>query len=262
MKTSIISWLAWMGAALLLWCGLAPPAIAAPVWSYQGATDPAHWAELSPDYRVCASGQQQSPINLDIDPKPMAGAITPVIVNYSAAPVTLQDTGRTLQVNYPRGNTILLDGEAYHLLQFHFHTPSEHTLASQPAPMEIHLVHQSDEGNLAVLSVMVQQGQPHPRLAALWQQAPSSIEQRPTIGHTIPTQPLLLNPGDLLPSDPTALTYVGSLTTPPCREGVRWYVMATPITASDDQMAEVFRRYGANARSIQPRHDRPIQRAG
>ena len=183
----------------------AKSAIATPDWSYGSDTGPQHWSALSPDYQLCGTGQHQSPIDVD--------ALSSKSVNwrphYWPSPLVLVNTGHTIRADCAPGSTLSLDGEAFELIQFHFHTPSEHTRSGQHQPMEIHFVHRQPEtGALLVLGIWAQVGQPNPTLDR--------------IGAKLPQQPavsaLLRQPVDaaaLLPKDTTALRYSGSLTTPP-----------------------------------------------
>lgn len=246
---------------LLLGVGCAPTAHepargpahqTAPHWSYQGADGPDHWAGLSPAFAPCASGHAQSPVDL-------AGAVTAAAreyrFDYAAQPPTVTHNGHTVQVNHPAGSTLTIDGESFALLQYHFHTPSEHTLDGVRHPMELHLVHRGDSG-LAVLGVLIRAGREHPAYGALSANLPTEAgEERAGV---FPLNPLALlsAPGQALRSP--VYRYAGSLTTPPCAEGVRWHLLAEPVELSAEQIARFQQAMGMNSRPVQPLHGRAV----
>jgi carbonic anhydrase len=240
------------GAALgaLLFAGSGIPAAEPPHWGYYGETGPAHWGELSPAYADCRDGQAQSPINLG--PSQPAG-LAPLRLRYRASPVELVNNGHTVQVNVGAGSLLTLDGKDFELKQLHFHTPSEHTLLGRSLPLEIHLVHQAGDGELAVIGVLAQAGfRPHPLLRQLWKHLPARAGDHSQAGG------LRINPAGLLPPTHHYVTYSGSLTTPPCSEGVRWVVMQSPLRITRQQAERFSRLIGDNARPVQPGNGRPV----
>ena len=199
-------------------------------WSYEGDKGPAQWGSLDPAFSDCAKGLEQSPIDLVDAETRQQGRIE---FDYAPSPITLLNNGHAIQVNYAPGSGMILDGVRYELLQFHFHHGSEHTVAGVRLPMELHLVHRSDEGALAVVGVFLEEGRENLVLAPLWRRLPA----RPAPARAIPAS---IDAIELLPERRTAWRYRGSLTTPPCSQGVSWVVMTEPVAVSAAQIA----RYG------------------
>lgn len=241
----------------------APPATdsARPVhWSYESADGPGQWAALSPAYAACGSGKAQSPIDL-----PSAGApATADSPRFAYKPSALRmshhenvddiiDNGHTIQVTVEDGSTLTSAKDTYELKQFHFHTPSEHTLAGKQFPLEIHFVHQSAAGNLAVVGVLVAEGSDHAELGKLLDHLPANV------GDTVHRPEIVLDPAAHLPAEAPTLTYDGSLTTPPCSEGVEWFVRRQPITAGKAQIAKLAARLKRNNRPVQPSNGRDVK---
>lgn len=214
------------------------------LWDYDGGNGPHQWATLSPDYHTCSDGEQQSPIDIDI-----AQAVdAPVTFSYGPVPINLLNNGRTLQETVDGHGTLTLDGQPYRLLQFHLHTPSEHTHAGVPYPMELHMVHrQPATGALAVVGIWIVPGKEQPELAALSQQLPQQPGERINNAVTI-------DPANLLPPQQKLVRYRGSLTTPPCSEGVTWLVMVNAVEASPQQIDTLHQLLGDNARPLQRLH--------
>lgn len=221
---------------------------ASPHWSYEGADSPTRWGQLSKDFALCQSGSDQSPIDLDII---STGEPDPIEFNYGATPLEVVNNGHSIQVNYGEGSRVKIAGETYDLLQFHFHTPSEHTIHHENAAMELHLVHRNPLGKLAVISVMMNKGAPNPIIQSIWSNIPTQG------GKNAPAN-LTINAADLLPKDKTYYSYTGSLTTPPCSEAVQWNILTQPIQISDEQIATFATLYQANARPVQPTNKRMI----
>ena len=215
-------------------------------WSYEGQEGPANWGDLSPDFALCSMGNKQSPINI-----PPIATINPtgIIFNYQDSAVNILNNGHTIQVNYDQGSSIEVDGKTYNLLQFHFHAVSEHTLDNQPSDLEMHLVHQSDDGQFAVVGVMMNRGAENAALASVWSDLPAEESEAAATGATV-------NAANLLPADQAYYNYSGSFTTPPCTEGVNWFVMANPIAISDGQAAAFEQIFSNNYRPVQPLNER------
>ena len=222
-----------------------------PHFSYEGETGPERWGDLSEDWVLAKTGREQSPIDLVAD-QAMAGEST-LELSYQDSPVTLLHNGHTVQMNYAPGSSMAIDGASYALKQFHFHTPSEHTLNGEATPMEVHLVHQNSDGDLAVLGVMVVAGEENAFLAKFWNVLPT--EEAPAVTH----DDLSVNVADLLPANRSFFRYEGSLTTPPCTEGVRWTVLQDPVEASQAQIDKLHGIMGSNARPVQPLNERTLQ---
>lgn len=215
-------------------------------WSYTGDLGPERWASLYAEWAVCGSGTRQSPIDL--------GAATPNDLPgpdpwYRRTAATRFGTEWGMVLRFEAGSTVQIDGHPYELLQAHTHAPSEHTIEGRRFPAELHLVHRHASGQLAVLAVLLDEGQENPDLAPLlppWPQ-PDREEQLEPIS-TIA----------LLPASFACYRYEGSLTTPPCTEGVRWIVFSTPLTASPAQLTGLAEMLGPSNRPVQPRHEREI----
>ena len=220
-----------------------------PHWAYDGDLGPSHWGDLADQFAVCASGAGQSPINISnsIDPHP-----ADIAFNYHGVPLSILNNGHTLQVNYAPGSSITIDHQQYELLQFHFHTPSEHQLAAHYFPMEGHLVHKNSHDQLAVVGVFIEEGHDNPFFQTLVEHLPGHADQENMVAGT------MVNAQGLLPTEPSVYNYSGSLTTPPCSEGVNWNVMSTPIQASADQIAAFAAIMGSNNRPVQPMHSRLV----
>lgn len=216
-------------------------------WGYEGDIGPANWASLSQEFAICEAGVEQSPIDIESVDTEAADIIDPAL-SWQAADLEIINNGHTIQANVPKGSTSELDGQTYDLIQFHWHRPSEHTVDGEPFAMELHFVHASVEGNLAVLAVLLEKSDANSLYDTLWEHLPEAGETN------------LLSDVDfsrLLPDDLTTYVYAGSLTTPPCSEGVAWNIFATPAGISAEQM-EAF-PYDGNARPTQPLNDRSVK---
>lgn len=219
-------------------------------WSYHGETGPSHWAALDSKNALCSNGQEQSPINLKWS---RVKGQRQIAMHYQPTTVKAVDNGHTIQFNFAPGNSIELDGETYQLLQMHFHTPSEHTVSGKSFPLELHFVHKSTEGSLAVIGVMFKEGQENKILKTLWAGIPSEKNKEIEIdGWT-------LDPRALMPTKHTHYHYAGSLTTPPCSEKVNWNVLNSPIEASTEQIGAFKKLYPINARPAQPLNSRKLE---
>jgi carbonic anhydrase len=216
---------------------------------------------LSEDFALCKLGKQQSPINISLSSKingKISGKdnpeVTPPKINfdYKSSPLAVVNNGHTIQVNYAQGSSASIDGENYALLQFHFHTPSEHTINNKASAMELHLVHRSEAGKLAVIAVMLSKGKSNSLIEEIWQNIPD-------VGKTNAVSDRMINAADLLPSNQDYVSYDGSLTTPPCSEGVKWNIFVNPITISEAQIETFEKIYQVDARPIQPTNNRTVQ---
>ncbi len=222
-------------------------------WDYYGKTGPLGWGRLDPAYRLCSQGKEQSPI--DIRGAKLNKALQPIEFHYMAASVEVENTGNTVEVHVKPGSYIVADGVRYDLQQFHFHHPGEEAVNGKLADMDVHLVHKSADGKLAVLAVRLSQdrGDPNATMASLWQHLPAAA------GKT-EKDPDMINPGGFLPADRGYWTYMGSLTVPPCTEGVRWFVFEQPVSISRSQLrAFEALGYQINSRPLQDRNGRKIE---
>lgn len=220
-----------------------------PHWSYEGDDGPDSWGALSPNFALCGTGTEQSPIDLtdaeDAD-------LSDIVFNYSESDLAILNNGHTIQANYDAGSSIELDGEAFNLLQFHMHAKSEHTLNGEYFPLEIHLVHQAESGQLAVVGIMVEEGEANEALAGVWGNMPAEKSDAMTVDG------VTMNAADFLPAEQSTFRYMGSLTTPPCSEQVRWHVLTEPITMSGDQIAAYTNIYSNNFRPVQSINERTL----
>jgi carbonic anhydrase len=213
-------------------------------WTYSGHDGPSHWGQLDSDYRLCARGKTQSPI--DIRTKDAQPAALPRLVfNYRPSALHIVDNGHTTQVNVDPGSALLVGGKRYELVQFHFHHPSEEEINGRRFAMVAHLVHKDADGQLAVVAVPLRAGKVNALLTELWRNLPAKGNEEPK------TTDLQINAGDLIPADHHYYAYSGSLTTPPCSEGVRWMVLKTPAEISADELKTFAARYPNNARPVQ-----------
>lgn len=227
---------------------VAPPP--APSWSYEGETGPEHWGTMEAKFAACSEGQTQSPINLKWNKPEESGKLE---FSYKDSSLKVIDNGHTLQFHYEQGSKVSINGEEYDLIQMHFHTPSEHTIANKSYPLEVHFVHQDVLGRLAVIGVMFTESKTNdPTIDALWGFVPSEKNKQMDIPD------FKLNPMKLIPSKHTYYHYSGSLTTPPCTEGVNWNVLNTPVNISKSQI-EAFRSlYHLNNRPVQSLNGRKV----
>jgi carbonic anhydrase len=210
-------------------------------WGYAGESGPEYWGVLSPEYRACAQGDQQSPI--DIDTSASLGAeVAGIEVAWAPTPAEVVDNGHTIQVSVPGAGGVTLDGVRYDLLQFHFHHHSEHAIDGAYAPMEAHFVHKAADGRYLVLGAMIQEGRENPALSAIWSRLGDATGRSAAVG--------VLDFSSLAPSFEQGYRYQGSLTTPPCSEIVTWHVFAAPVTASRAQIQAFAARYPDNARPV------------
>jgi len=213
-------------------------------WTYEGEEGPAHWGELSHDFEACGVGMEQSPIDVDssapLNPADLA-------MNYQTTALNIENNGHTIEVVYDdNGSTLTVDGIDYKLLQFHFHSLSEHTVDGAHADAEMHLVHQSADGGYAVIGVLINAGAENAAYAPVWNNMPAEEGEPETVDG------VSVNVADLLPADKTYYRYNGSFTTPPCTEGIKWFMMSNPVEISADQLAAFQAIYDFNYRPTQP----------
>ena len=220
-------------------------------WSYGGLGGPQSWGKLKPEFSQCAVGQRQSPIDIRDG---MALDLEPVQFDYQPSGFSVIDNGHTVQVNVAPGNSIEVNGKRYALVQFHFHRPSEERINGRQFEMNVHLVHKDAEGRLAVVAVLLERGAAQPLLQTVWNNLP--LEKNEEFAARTP-----IDLNQLLPADRRYYTYMGSLTTPPCSEGVLWLVMQQPVPVSAQQIDIFSRLYPMNARPIQQAAGRMIKQS-
>lgn len=218
-------------------------------WGYEGPGAPERWAELDPKNKVCALGDRQSPIDIR---EGIKVDLEPIQFSYKPSQFRVVDNGHTIQVAVGDGS-LTVTGKTYDLIQFHFHRPSEERINGKYFDMVAHLVHRSDDGKLAVVAVLMERGPENPFIQTIWNNLPldKNIDVAPTNA--------TLDLNAFLPTSRSYFTYMGSLTTPPCTEGVLWMVMKQPVSISPEQVAIFSRLYRNNARPIQPAAGRLIK---
>jgi carbonic anhydrase len=222
-----------------------------PHWSYDGDTGPTHWASEAPAYAICGVGQHQSPVDIR---NPTPKALSPIAFDYQPIPLTVTDTGHTMQVSAPPGSGgITVGDERYELLQFHFHRPSEESIRGKRFQMEVHLVHKNAKGELAVVSVLIRGGNSNPVLRQVFASLPPSGQKEASVAG------VTLDLTQLLPKVRGYYTFEGSLTTPPCSEHVRWFVLKRTMQAASGEIVLFAARYPHNARPTQPLDGRPLE---
>ena len=226
-------------------------AIHVPHWSYSGDAGPKAWGGLKPEFSACAVGTRQSPIDIRGG---ISVELEPVKFDYRASNFRVIDNGHTVQVNIDPGNTIVTGGRRFELLQFHFHRPAEERIDGRSFDMVAHLVHKDSDGRWAVVAVLLDKGSVQPLLQTVWNNLPLEKNEEVSAG-------VQLDMNHLLPADRGYYTYMGSLTTPPCSEGVLWMVMRQPVTASAEQIAIFSRMYPMNARPVQQASGRMIKQS-
>ena len=209
-------------------------------WGYGDADGPAKWGDLSEDYAMCKTGKEQSPIDLPTADK---ATTTTVSGNYGPTKAKIVNKGYTVQADFEESFKLTSGDKEYGLVQVHMHTPSENTVDGKAFPLTGHFVHTDADGNLAVLGVMFSEGEPNAQIQAMLDNLDGEAD---------------LDISAMMPSDMTVYNFAGSLTTPPCSEGVNWHVLTTPITASKEQIEALNKSMGNNARPVQPLNDRVL----
>ena len=219
-------------------------------WAYEGEFAPYRWGDLKSGYALCKSGTRQSPIDIR---NPVVSDVEPIQFHYEDVPLKVGNNGHTIEVEVAPGSFILHAGARYELVQFHFHTPSEERINGRSYDMVAHLVHKSAQGRLAVVAVLLTAGREQATLQQIWSAMPG------TANRTRERLDVMINAAKLLPADPAFYSFMGSLTTPPCTEGVQWLVMKTPVEISRDQISHFAALYPMNARPLQASNDRLIK---
>jgi carbonic anhydrase len=221
---------------------------ALPHWTYEGEEGPANWGKLDTAYATCGTGKSQSPIDVST---PNEQDLANVSFHYQSSEVNILNNGHTVQVNYDAGSYIELDAVRYDVAQFHYHAPSEHEIDGKSFAAELHIVHKSADGSLAVVGILLQEGAENAAFTPFIQNLPAKKTDVKDAG-------LPINITDLLPRIQTTFRYSGSLTTPPCSEGVHWLVMTTPVELSKAQLSKLESIFDGNNRPVQPLNDRAL----
>jgi carbonic anhydrase len=223
----------------------APAPGAKPHWTYEGAEGPDHWGELTPDFKTCQIGLEQTPIDLSSEIRGDLGALS---FDYKPVPLAIVNNGHTIQVNAAPGSSCTIGKTTYELLQFHFHHPSEHLLNGKPLDLECHFVHKSPAGDLAVVGVFFAPGAKNATLQPIFDSMPKAAGEVKAAGS--------LDAQTMFPADRTYFRYMGSLTTPPCSEGITWTVFKEPVQISPDQVKQFAALFPNNARPVQQKNHR------
>jgi carbonic anhydrase len=223
-------------------------------WDYEGSNGPSAWGQLEPAFALCANGKRQSPINIE-DYSTLQGPAEALGFNYVPSNATVVNNGHTIQVDVQGDNNLIVRGSRYRLLQFHFHTPSETQINGKRSAMVAHLVHRNDEGQLAVVAVMLETGTANPMIDKVWTYMPLDTKDRVRMPSG------MLNLNELLPADQRYYQFMGSLTTPPCSESVLWMVLKSPMQISPAQLRLFTQLYPMNARPVQAVNGRPVRSA-
>lgn len=254
-------------------CGQAPPpepstpaATARPVspapaelhWSYEGDSGPSAWGGLNPAFSACSEGRSQSPIDIT---DAASESLPEMSARFASASLRIVhhehmadaiNNGHTIQVNYSEGDTLSVGEQSYELNQYHFHSPSEHTLEGNHFPMEMHMVHKASDGSLAVIGVFIEEGSHNPAFDPIWANLPG---EKGVESHF---ESVNVDIDELLPESQTTYRYDGSLTTPPCSEGVKWFIATEPIELSSEQIQAFTALITGNNRPVQPLNDRTV----
>src|SRR5262249_17059940 len=235
-----------------------PPASSAPApagpahWSYTGDEGPAKWGDLSPDFAACKTGKQQTPIDFAKGIAKGKG-LSPVVFSYSQIPIQVTNNGHTIQAGNSTPSSITIGSDKYTLAQWHLHTPSEHTVEGKHFDAELHFVNKNDKGEITVVGILIKKGKESKAVKALVDNAPAEASKEPKAGQGT------FDMSALTPAKAAYYTYTGSLTIPPCTEGIRWIVFQKPMEASEAQLAKLQElMHGPTARPIQALEGRSV----
>ena len=222
-------------------------------WTYEGPTGAEHWGDLDPEYAACKVGKEQSPIDIRNAQKAKLPAIR---FEYKSGPLKIINNGYTaVRVNYAtgNGNLLIVGDKRYELTQFHFHHPSEEYIHGMPSDMVAHLMHQGSDGKVAAVAVLLKAGNANSTVDQLWEHMPKTPGKEEVIAG------VEVNPAGLLPRDTSYYTYMGSVTAPPCTEGVSWFVLKTPVDISAEEISAFARLYPHDVRPLQPLNGRVVR---
>ncbi len=222
-------------------------------WQYIGEGGPAEWGKLAPENKPCTVGKRQSPIDINNSNVKENKSLPNLMFSYIAAPLKILNNGHTIQMNYPKGSKLSIGPATYDLLQFHFHTPSEHAFNGKRTELEVHFVNKNSDGSLAVVGVLMKKGKKNSALETFFNKMPAAAGKEDTIENAT------LNPNEMLPKDKDYYTYLGSLTTPPCSEIVTWYVIKDKIEVSIEQIKKFQKLFPMNARPLQSLSSRVVE---
>lgn len=244
----------WGGKTVLLWVVICLGAVTSCTKVAEISRVEEHWEYEHPDwknigYNDCG-GTIQSPINIETANTVKAN-LADIQFNYTPFAFSIVDNGHTIQVMDKGGNSITLNGTVFNFRQFHFHAHSEHKINGNASPLEVHLVHQDAQSNLLVIGILLNSGAANEFIEKVWRHIPRQVKQEITTTETIDLT-------NILPADKKYYNYTGSLTTPPCSQGLQWIVLKEPVTMSAAQIATFTNIYADNVRPIQPTNNRPV----
>lgn len=237
----------------LVWAPAGPRAQWKTPWSYEGASGPEHWGDLDPEYAACNIGKEQSPIDIRNPKKVHLPAIR---FEYKSGPLKIINNGYTaVRVNYApgNGNFLFVGDQRYELTQFHFHHPSEEYVHGMPYEMVAHLMHKSSDGKVVGVAVLLKAGRANAIVQQLWKYMPKTQGKEELVAG------VEVNPTGVLPRDTSYYTYMGSLTAPPCTQGVTWFVLRTPMEISAEEISAFAALYPHDVRPPQPLNGRVVQ---
>ncbi len=232
-------------------------------WEYEGPKGPEHWSELDPDYAVCNVGKEQSPIDIQNAEKAELPAIR--FESKSGPLKYLINNGYTIRVDYHdapgMGNLLIVGDKRYQLIQFHFHRPSEEYIHGKRYDMVAHLMYRTNDGKVAGVAVLLKAGKANATIQQIWEHMPKT-ESKVLADFSHPGEEIAgveINPGGLLPRDLGYYMYMGSVSAPPCAEGVTWYVLKTPVDMSAEQINAFAKLYPHDVRPVQPLNGRVVK---
>ena len=218
-------------------------------WDYGPSRGPSHWGELKREYAPCKDGHHQSPIDIR---NPLKADLPAIQFHYEPSPLNIIDNGHTIMINYSPGSFITVGGRRYELKQFHFHRPSEEKIDGKAYEMTVHFVHTDEKGNVAVVAVLLEKGEDNALVNTLWKDLPKEKEKVES------EKDVQIDADRLLPQDHSYYTFFGSLTTPPCSEGVTWLVLKHPVSVSAAEIEQFSKLYRNDARPTQPVYGRVV----
>lgn len=219
-------------------------------WGYHGHTGPSEWGEIEDGFAICSLGNEQSPINIE-SRETQTADMPHITFHYTPSACQVVNNGHTIEIRLKEAGFIHIAADEYRLVQFHFHSPSEEQIDGKHFPMVAHFVHRNESGELAVIALLMDEGEENTELVPIFSSLPAKGERM--------NPDSLINPAALLPSNRDYFAYKGSLTTPPCSENVRWRVLKMPVTLSAGQIDAFRQHYPMNARPVQPVNDRIIR---
>ena len=218
-------------------------------WDYGKLHGPSHWGEFGPEFAQCSNGHHQSPVDIR---NAQRVDLPPIQFDYKPSTLDIIDNGHTIMIDYAPGSFMFVGGKKYELKQFHFHRPSEEKINGKAYEMTVHLVHADQQGKVAVVAVLLQNGGDNTLVHELWNDFPKEKDKEEHFNN------IQIDVDRLLPVDRGYYTFDGSLTTPPCSEGVTWYVLKHPVTVTAAEIEQFSKLYRNNARPTQPLYDRVV----